>query len=394
MGRRAPGEGSIYPVRKNKKIVGYAASVSLGYSTDGKRRRKKVEGKTRREVAEQLAKFREQLGDGVDLTKRTEATRHILDRWITDVYAATASPSSVQKYRWAFDKANPFIGEIPVQKLTSMRAQELITDLTGIGLAAASVGQIIACLRYAFDHIRKPWRLITHNPFEDVVKPRPETKKAIFLSPAQAQALLAAAQSHRLYAAIRIMLSLGLRRGEVCALRWDDIDFENRRLTVKATLNFIKTIGRIEGKPKSESSRRILPIPAALLAALRWHKAAQDRERELLGYGKSDYVFTAAESDNSLNPNNLYAAVKLIIRETDLPQDLTPHDLRHSCASFLIAQNVHAKVISAILGHASIRITLDLYGHLFPAQLDDAANAVEGIFEEAPANTKGRLKSG
>lgn len=222
-------------------------------------------------------------------------------------------------------------------------------------------------MRYAFDHIRKPWRLITHNPFKDVVKPRPGTKKAIFLSPEQTQTLLTAAQDYRLYTAIRIMLSLGLRRGEVCALRWDDIDFETKRLTVKATLNFIKTIGRIEGKPKSESGRRILPIPAALLAALRWHKTAQDRERALLGYGKSDYVFTAAEGDLSLNPNNLYTAVKQMIGETDFPQDLTPHDLRHSCASFLIAQNVHAKVISAILGHTSIRITLDLYGHPFPA---------------------------
>jgi integrase len=300
----------------------------------------------------------------------------------------------VQKYRWAFEKVAPFIGDIPAQKLTSHRAQHLTTDLKGAGLGAASISQIIACLRHAFNHFVKPWRLITHNPFEDVVKPRAEPKKAVFLSPEQAQTLLEAARGHRLYAAIRIMLSLGLRRGEVSALRWRDIDFERKRLTVNGTLQYLKDLGRVEGDPKSDNARRILPIPAALLAAIIWHKAAQERERTLLGFGPSEYVFTATEIDAALNPSNLYHVIKTIINGTDLPQDLTPHDLRHSCASFLIAQNIHPKVISAILGHASIRITLDLYGHLFPAQLDEAADAVEGIFEQATEPKESRQKRG
>lgn len=394
MARRAPGEGSIYPIRKHNKIVGYAASLSLGYAPDGKRIRKKVQAKTRREVAEQLATFREQAGTGVQLTMRAERIRVLLDRWLTDVYAATARASSVQKYRWAFAKIDPFIGGLAVQKLTSMRAQQLTTDLKETGLSANSIAQVIVCLQHAFSHIVKPWRLIAHNPFGDVVKPRVEPKPGIFLDPEQAQTLLAAAETHRLYVAIRIMVSLGLRRGEVCALRWADIDLAAKRLTIKATLNYVHTIGRIEGGPKSESGRRVLAIPAALCAAIAWHRTAQERERALLGYGPSDFVFTAVESDRSLNPNDLYYAMKQIIKGTDLPQDLTPHDLRHSCASFLIAQNIHPKVISTILGHASIAITMDLYGHLFSGQLDDAAAAVERVFEHDNPALEKRAKNG
>lgn len=394
MARRAPGEGSIYPIRKNGKVVGYAASISLGYTPDGKRLRKKVEGKTRRAVAEQLAQFREHASTGVQMSGRSESIRVLLERWLADVYTATARASSITKYRWAFAKIDTLIGGLAVQKLTSMRAQQLTTDLKESGLSANSIAQVIVCLQHAFGHIVTPWKLIAHNPFVDVVKPRVEPKPGIFLSPAQAQTLLAAAGSHRLYVAIRIMVSLGLRRGEVCALRWSDVDLAAKRLTVKATLNYVHTIGRIEGGPKSESGRRILAIPAALCAAIAWHRTAQERERALLGYGPSDFVFTAVESDRSLNPNDLYYAMKRIIKDTDLPQDLTPHDLRHSCASFLIAQNIHPKVISAILGHASIGITMDLYGHLFSGQLDDAAAAVESVFEHAPSTPKKRAENG
>lgn len=114
----------------------------------------------------------------------------------------------------------------------------------------------------------------------------------------------------------------------------------------------------------------------------------------MLGYAPSPYLFTAAEKDSLWNPSYLYTALKERIRDTDLPQDLTPHDLRHSCASFLIAQNIHPKVISEILGHASIRITLDLYGQLFPAQLDEAAGKVDDMLSPPAQRSERTQKHG
>ena len=172
-------------------------------------------------------------------------------------------------------------------------------------------------------------------------------------------------------ATYRVALELGLRRGEILALRWADIDFERRVLAVTGTIH--RHSGKLHrDAPKTESSRRLLPLIDTLAAALLEHKARQDAEREKLGDGwvVLDLVFTTGHG-TAIEPHNLFDHFKAALRKAGLP-DMRFHDLRHSCASILLAQNVHPRVIMEILGHSEIGTTMNLYAHVIPEVQESA----------------------
>jgi integrase len=155
-----------------------------------------------------------------------------------------------------------------------------------------------------------------------------------------AQRLLDVVAGHRCAGVYRVALELGLRRGEILALRWADIDFERKVLAVTGTIH--RHSGKLQrDAPKTESSRRLLPLTDTLAAALLEHKARQDTKRESLGDGwvEIDLVFTTGPG-TAIEPHNLFDHFKAALQKAGLP-DIRFHDLRHSCASILLAQNVH-----------------------------------------------------
>lgn len=373
MARRAAGEGSIYRTPR-----GYAAMLDLGY-VDGKRKRKKFEGKTRTEVARKLAEARRQLEQGGIVSSRNgETLRGFVDRWLVEVYAPSHRPKSTQDYKDALKLIPPHLGRLPLAKVTGPLVQRMVTDL-GQRYAPATVALLRRALRQALEQARQ-WHLISHNPAEHITCPKIERRKVDVLSPEQARALLAVLRGHRLAVAVQLAVSLGLRRGEVCGLRWEDIDFESGVLHIRGSLQYVAGQGLVYGETKTASSRRSIKLPAALLAALRWHQQHQKAEREHMGWKDSGYVFVAARTGGPLNGNVLIYAFKEALERAGIAP-IRFHDLRHSCASFLIAQGVHAKVISGLLGHTNISITMDLYGHLLPDTLSAAAEQVADLLE-------------
>lgn len=385
MGRRAAGEGSIYKLKNGK----FAAMLTVGYA-DGKQQRKKFEGKTRRAVAEKLAIARRQIAAGVNLTSKAQPLRVFLKRWLEDTVMPTARPRSITTYAQVIqDYINPSLGDIVVQKLTVQQIQQLLTDLLRRDFAAATVRLTRTVLRQAMQQA-VDWRLIDHNPADRVTVPKATKRVVDVLTPEQARALLEAARGDRLECALRLALSLGMRRGEVCGLCWSDVDLERGVLHVRGNVQYVPGNGLVYGQPKTDSSERTIKLPATLIAALRWHKERQRAERAAMGDGwqENDYVFVAANNGGMLNPCVLVEAFKRALKVAGLPLTVRFHDLRHGCASFLIAQNVHPKVISAILGHSSIQITMNLYGHLLPGTLDDAASKVDDLlYSDADSNT-------
>ncbi len=216
------------------------------------------------------------------------------------------------------------------------------------------------------------WRIVKFNPFTGLQLPKVEKTRPLCVDPAQALAFVEVIRPHRLFPALMMMLSLGLRRGEVCGLRRNtDVDLGRGIVRVDGTLQYLKR--EIHwGSPKSTESRRTLRLPSFLQAILIAHYAAQDELRAKVGekWKNAPYIFTTLDGA-PLNPNILYVVLKDLTAGTEF-SDMHPHALRHNCVAFLIAQNVHAKVISQILGHVNIGITMNLYGHLFPTQLNAA----------------------
>ena len=193
------------------------------------------------------------------------------------------------------------------------------------------------------------------------------------LSPVEAKKLLAAIRGDKLEALYTVALAVGLRQGEALGLRWEDIHLEAGTLSVKVTLQKIDGVS-ILVQPKTERSRRTVKLPDLCLEALRAHKRRQDLERARIGeawQGSWNLVF--CEADGS--PLSRYAVTRRfqsILAQAGIEKHRF-HDLRHTCATLLLAQSVQLRVVMETLGHSQMATTADIYSHVLPVLMADAA---------------------
>jgi integrase len=206
------------------------------------------------------------------------------------------------------------------------------------------------------------------------------------LNPQQARLLLEAANTERLQALYSVALALGLRQGEALGLRWCDVDFDSRTLTIRQSLKRIGgrrfgQPGKLEFvEPKTDRSRRTLVMPESIANALRSHRVSQIQERLSAGprWKENGLVF-ATTIGTPLEPRSVVVDFKRILAKASLPSVVRFHDLRHSAASLLLAQGVEMRVIMELLGHSTIALTANTYSHVLPDLKRDAANKMEAI---------------
>jgi integrase len=192
--------------------------------------------------------------------------------------------------------------------------------------------------------------------------------------------LLAAVAGHRLEALYRIALALGLRRGEVLGLLWANIDRTKKTLRITGALQRVQ--GRLErSEPKTRAGARTLLLPDVLVDLLAEHQRRQAEERLVWGaeWQDHDLVFPT-ERGTPMEPSNLNRHFKIALKRAGLPATTRFHDLRHSCATFLIAQGVHPRVVMEILGHSQISLTMNTYGHVLPETQREATTKVADLF--------------
>jgi integrase len=196
--------------------------------------------------------------------------------------------------------------------------------------------------------------------------------------------LLEELDGHRLGALYLTMLGLGLRRGEALGLRWEDVDLDHASLVVRRALKYERRDGKaalVLGEVKTVKSRRALNIPAPVVEALRRQRAKQASERLSVGeaWDDSGLVFTNGLG-GPLDGRNVYRDFTSLCERIGLGR-WHPHELRHSAASMMLAQGVPIEVVSDILGHSSIRMTADVYGHVLEPQREAAAEAMAEALE-------------
>jgi integrase len=174
-----------------------------------------------------------------------------------------------------------------------------------------------------------------------------------------------------------LALNTGMRQGELLALKWDDVDLELGVLRVLRTLSRTDN-AYVLGEPKTKKSRRTIRLTAGAVEALRAHLSRQLGEMERMGslYQPGGLVFTTT-TGTIINPSNLRnRSFKRLLKCAKL-RPIRFHDLRHTCATLLLSKDVNPKVVSEMLGHASVSITLDIYSHLLPDMQEKAAKALE-----------------
>ena len=198
------------------------------------------------------------------------------------------------------------------------------------------------------------------------------------VDPALASRIVASLRGEAVEVPGVMALSTGMRRGEILALRWKDLDPALTCAQVRRTLH--TTSGRLGfSEPKTRRSRRAVALPAMLRPHLERHREEQDRRRSDSRSWQDLDLVVEGGNGGPLNPDTLSSRWRLFLRRSGLPH-VRFHDLRHAHATLMLLQGVHPKVVSERLGHASVGITLDLYSHVLPSTQSEAVRAFDDLF--------------
>jgi len=381
---RQNGEGSVYRRASDGLWIG---SVTLGWQ-DGKRKRKTVSAKTAAEARRRLREVHRTVEAGLPLSDDKLTVDGLLDRWFRDVLRHQVASPALSNYRTiAKHHISPTLGAKQLAKLKPADVDGLLSSKLDAGLSVSTVRRVRSVLAQALTQAQR-WELVSRNAASISRPPKAPRREGRALNPDQARQLMTALAGERLEALFVLMLGTGLRRGEALALKWPDVDLENATLTVARQLRredgpIDPETGKPNGSslvlvdPKTEKSRRQVDLPDFVVTALQAHMARQTAERLQLGaaWQESGYAFTSTIG-TALDPRNVSRQFADLAKAAGLGA-WHVHELRHSAASLMIAQGQPIEVVSAVLGHSSIRLTVDTYAHIAASGRKAAAAAMD-----------------
>jgi integrase len=308
--------------------------------------------------------------------RQTEA--QYLASWLATI-KPTVKPRTWQGYEQAIRiHIVPALGRERLVRLTAQQVQAFYAAKLEEGLAPGTVGRLHVTLHGALEAAVR-LTIIPRNVTDLVTPPRPARREMQILTPAQAQCFLRAVSGHRLEALYVLALTTGMRMGELLGLRWRDVDLDAGapHLSIMNTLHYGKG-GWHLGSSKTLESRRRVDLAPMAADALRAHRTRQLQERLLLGpdWHDHDFDFTRGDGEPLRATHLLDQDFRPQLASAGLPP-IRFHDLRHTAATLLLLANVPAKVVSELLGHSNVSITLGLYSHVLPSMQRDAAAVME-----------------
>jgi integrase len=349
----------------------WAVVLDLPRGADNKRNQQwiTVNG-TRRDAETKLGNLLKEANAGT-MVKRTKLTLGEWGETWLERRRLQVQQRTIESYDGLYRRyISPNLGRVVLQDLRREQIKTFVVDLStragvnGTGIAPIAVRHTLTVLsmmlREAVDD-----NLISANPADRVRPPRAIHAELAVLTPMETAELLRTAQGSSLHLPILIAAMTGLRRSEVVGLRWQDVDLENRRLTVNNVVVSTQK-GLINKGPKSKASRRTIDLPQVVVAEMLALRANLDASGSTERQVRTARVCQTSWG-NEWNPDRLSMQFHTLVVSTPSLPKIRFHDLRHTHAAQLIALNVHVKAISSRLGHASIGITMDIYGHLFPS---------------------------
>ena len=373
MSRRGPGEGSIYQRQDGR----WAGSVHIGYE-GGRRIRKHVLGHSRTEVKEKLATVQRLQAEQRPIPDLRIRLGPYLRQWLEEVARPRVRASTFKSYREIVEgHLVPELGRIPLAKLTPADVQAFLNGRSAKNLSPRRVQYIHAVLRRALVTAER-WGLVSRNVARLVDPPRATRHEITPLTPEQARQLIDAAIDDRHRALWITALGTGLRQGELLALRWEDVDLMAGRLWVRHTLaNVAGTLTLLE--PKTDRSRRLVVLPEAVRAALQAHRTRQKMDRLVAGsrWTDSGHVF-ATMLGRPHHAATISRAFEHALARAELPHTRF-HDLRHSAATFLLSQGFGLEDVKNLLGHSTIVLTSNTYGHVLEQRQHEMARGMDAV---------------
>lgn len=340
MGMRGHGEGSIY----RRKDGRWAASITLE-----NHRRKTYYSKTRKEVQEKLNAALHEQKQGTLATGKQQTLAQYLQHWLEEVHKPTIRLSSYDKYRKLLGRhILPELGHLQVQKLGAQQVQALYSRKLKGDLSPSTIHVIHAILHKALENAVR-WGLVARNVCDLVSPPHLEHHEIQPLTIKQAKQLLGHARGHRLEVLLTLAITTGMRRGEFIGLHWNDINFEEKSLSIHRTVDRISGHGYVESEPKTKRSRRRIMLPSFVVLALQEQRTRQAEVRLKAGetWQENDLVFSNNHG-GFLHPTHMYVAFQKLLKDAGLPP-MRFHDLRHSAATILVAMGINIKIVQELL---------------------------------------------
>lgn len=384
-------------VSKRGKTWGYVVDVGRDPATGRRRQRTKGGFKTRREADAALAELIRSVGTGTYVARDPQTLAEWTERWLATM-APKIRPSTLSDYRKSLAHVTQRIGEVRLQALRPLDVEELYATLLeeghrfGGGLAPKTVRNVHIALRRSLADAER-FGLVQRNVAALVKAPVPTRPDLTTWCATEVSLFLASVEGHRLAPAFRLLAATGMRRGEVLGLKWDSVDLDAGRLSVRRSLIAVDD-ALVWSDPKTARSRRSLSLDPETVAVLRAHRRRQLEERLAAGemWQEHDLVF-CTEAGEALHPDRFSRAFSRAVQSSGLPR-IRMHDLRHTWATLALQAGIHPKVVSERLGHASTSITLDIYSHVQPELDAHAATAVARLFDAEPDGDPGALRSG
>jgi integrase len=391
--RRANSQGNVYQ-RPNGR---WEARLRYRDPATGQDKRVSVYGRTQKAALAELDKARDRINEGQPPRDASTTLAAWLAHWrATTLAASDRKPATRELYGNLSRKhleAAPF-GATRLDRLRPSDVEKLILDMRATmkpgkrsedtpkpapvrALSDSTIRSTYTVLRAALDGAVRDG-LLARNPAAAVKRPGVERVEAKHLDRDAVVRLLDAAKESRYHPALVLIASTGLRRGEALALKWDKVDLDGGALRVAATL------ARVDGKltssePKTARSRRLVPLSRPVVAMLRAHRLRQKQERLRAGnqWRETGLVFTT-ELGTPVDPRNLLRVIEAASTTAGV-KDVVVHTLRHSAAAAWLEGGVHIKAVADLLGHSSIAITGDIYGH---AEDSTARGAVDALSQQ------------
>ena len=305
--------------------------------------------------------------------KAMTVTQLLEDHWLPAQRSRGLRPSTLAQYGNVIDLwLVPHLGGVKVAALTPRHVDQLNDKLSMLSARSRqlAVGCLKAACKWAADN-----EMLARSPIAGVQRPKVESKPVAPWTVEEARKLLAATSKKRLGFAWALLLTRGLRRGELCGLRWDDVDLDVGLARIARTRVVVDGVA-IDSTPKTASGKRTIDLDAMLVTLLRRHKTLQGREKWAAGDAYQDGGYLLADELGApVHPDTLSGWLDDEIAAAGLRR-IRLHDLRHTAASLMLANGEQVKVVSEMLGHSSVTITLDIYAHVMPGMAKKAGEAL------------------
>ncbi len=386
--RNANGEGTIYQClsKTSKHYKKWIGQVTIGINPNtGNPIRKSVYGKSRPEVKEKMRDIQAELGKGIDLQ-----AHYLFSEWITG-WMEDYKKMDLRLSTWENYQINikthiiPALGHIYLRDIKPGDIQRLYNKMRKDKKAPATIRKCHQIIQSCLNQAEKN-KIISWNPAKSTTLPKLDQKEVRALTLEEMDRFLGHLENDRWGTAFLCLLGTGLREGELLGLRWKDVNLEEGTIKVVQGLVRTKAEGLYMDEPKTEKSKRVIPLPKPLIEAMKKYKPYHAVIEIKAGdkYDKTTNLIFCTKHGKPIIPRNFMRAFYAVKKKAEIPKEVNLHALRHTYATRLLEQGEDIKVVQELLGHANIKTTGNIYAHVSIKLKKKAINRLDRILSPGP----------